>query len=116
MIECKLRLIKKSEWKLQPNVDDKGFSKCIELDGFRNVYIDPQGRVYDLRPKDTKPSYNNFMKYSEKNLYELLIKALNNQISELENSNKKYSFEDKDVLTNIKEELKQAKSNYARLN
>ncbi len=116
MKELKLRLIEKSEWKLQPNLDDKGFTKCIEFDGFKNVYIDPQGIVHDLRPKDTKPSYNNFMKYPEKTLYELLIKALNKQISELENENNKYSFEDKDVLTNLKDELKQAISNHSRLN
>ncbi len=107
--------MEKFEWKLEPNLDDQGLTKCIELDGFKHVYVDPQGKVHDLRPKATLPSYNNFMKQSEKSLYEQLIIALKAQLSELE-QNEKYSFEDKEVSVSLREELKEAESNYQRIN
>lgn len=112
--ELKLRLVDKSEWKLESNVNEKGFTKCIELDGYRNVYIDPSGKLYDLRPQDTKPSYNNFLKKSDRELYNLLIVALEKQLNELE-SGEKYSSEDTDVISSIRDELKDAQSNFNRL-
>lgn len=39
-----------------------GMSKCIELSGFNGVFRDSKGTLYDFRPKDMCPSYNNFMK------------------------------------------------------
>lgn len=115
MNNLKLRLIEKSEWKLQPNVDEKGFTKCIELDGYKYVYVDPKGKVHDLRPKENRPSYNNYIKLPEEQLYEILIKCLKKQISELE-GDLSYSVEDKEVLKNLKEELREAENNYSRLN
>jgi hypothetical protein len=74
----KLKQIEKSEWKIEPNIDEKGFKKSIELDGYKFVYIDYIGKIHDLRPRDSIPSFNNFSKKSEKELYQLLIKALKN--------------------------------------
>ncbi len=112
--ELKLRLVDKSEWKYQPTIDDKGLTKCVELDGYRNVYIDPTGKIHDLRPQDSKPSYNNFLKKSERELYNLLITALEKQLNELETGDK-YSSEDVEVISSLKEELKEAQSNFNRL-
>jgi len=95
-------------------LNEKGFKKCIELDGYKFVYIDYIGKIHDLRPRDSKPSFNNFAKKSEKELYQLLIKALKNQIETLEKG-EKYSEEDYDVITSFKEELSQVESNYLRI-
>jgi hypothetical protein len=112
--ELKLRSVEKYEWKLESNVDEKGYTKCVELDGFKFVYIDPSGKVHDLRPKASMPSYNNFMKKDEKELYKLLIEAYENQIKAIE-SGEKYSTQVDEVLSNLKEELKEACQNYKRL-
>lgn len=58
----KLYLVNKSEWKLHPNINEEGFTKCCEFDGFKYLYIDYTGKTHDLRPEDNKPSFNNFMK------------------------------------------------------
>jgi hypothetical protein len=60
--EFKLRIVDRSEWKLQPDIDDKGHRKVTEMEGFKYVFADSSGKIYDLRPQDTKPSYNNFIK------------------------------------------------------
>ncbi len=114
LVENKLKKIEKSEWKIEANCDDKGFKKCIELDGYKFVYIDYIGKIHDLRPRDTIPSFNNFAKKSEKELYQLLIKAIRNQIETLEKE-EKYSEEDYSIIVSLKDELSQVESNYARI-
>ena len=42
---------------------------------FPGVFKDGEGKVYDLRPQDTKPSLNNFLKYEIKTLQTLLLNA-----------------------------------------
>jgi hypothetical protein len=59
--EMKLRIVDRSEWKLVPDVDDSGFKRVTEMDGYRYIFVDAQGRIYDLRPQENKPSYNNFI-------------------------------------------------------
>lgn len=114
-LKClKLRPIDKSEWKLEQIVDENGFTKCVELDGYKCVFIDHSGKVHDLRPQETRPSYNNFINKPERELYQLLIKAITNQINELQNG-EKYCKEDYQIIDDLKEELETVESNYARL-
>ena len=40
----------------------KGYSKCIELSGYKGVFRDFKGDIHDFRPQDMCPSLNNFMK------------------------------------------------------
>ncbi len=67
-----------------------------------------------MRPRDSIPSFNNFSKKSEKELYQLLIKALKNQIETLEKE-EKYSEEDYTIIESLKDELNLIESNYARI-
>jgi hypothetical protein len=60
--ELKLRIVDRSEWKLEQDIDENGYRKVTEMDGFKYVFVDNSGKVYDLRPQENKPSYNNFMK------------------------------------------------------
>jgi len=55
--------VNKAEWKLHPNNNEEGFSKCAEFDGFKFVFIDYTGKIHDLRPEENRPSYNNFSKF-----------------------------------------------------
>lgn len=55
-------MVDKSIWKLMPNLNDEGFKKCCECDGFKFVYIDYTGKTHDLRPEENRPSFNNFNK------------------------------------------------------
>ena len=114
LLENKLNKVEKSEWKIEQNLNDKGFKKCIELDGYKFVFIDYLGKIHDLRPRDSIPSFNNLAKKSEKELYQLTIKALKNQIEELDKC-EKYSEEDIDVIKSLKEELNVVESNYERI-
>jgi hypothetical protein len=59
--EKKLRRVDKVTWKFSPNTDNE-YKKCVEMDGFRGVFVDYLGKVHDCRPEEGKPSYNNFMK------------------------------------------------------
>jgi len=81
------------------------------LSGFKGVFRDSKGILYDFRPKDMCPSYDNFMKKDEKKIYDFLIKALQEQIKALESS-EKYSNQDDTILENIKEELELTLENY----
>ena len=60
--EFKLRIVDRSEWKLVPDIDENGLRKVTEMEGFKYVFVDSNGKVYDLRPQETKPSYNNYIK------------------------------------------------------
>ena len=50
------------------------------LDGFPGVFKGVDGKVYDLRPKDSCPSFENLKSKPFKYLSVLLEKALDNQI------------------------------------
>jgi hypothetical protein len=109
----KLRKVEVQDWKIEREVDDKGFSKCIELCGYKGVFRDYTGAIHDFRPKDMCPSLNNFLKKDEKTIYDLLIKALKEQIKSLE-SGEKYSIGDDKVLKELKEELNLTLDNYKK--
>jgi len=109
----KLRKVEVHDWRIEREVDDKGLSKCIELSGFKGVFRDYTGAIHDFRPKDMCPSLNNFMKKEEKTIYELLIKALKEQINSIENS-EKYSIADDKVLEGVREELELTVENYKK--
>jgi hypothetical protein len=110
----KLKKVEKSEWKLEQNVDDKGLNKCIELDGYKFVYIDHQGKIHDLRPRDSIPSYNNFINKPEKELYQLLIVALKKQLETLLQG-EKYCADDYTIIDSLKLELNEIEANYHKI-
>ena len=110
--ENKLRLVKISDWKKEPKLDKDNYEKCFELPGFKYVYLNTDGKVFDLRPEEGKPSYNNLKKLSDVKLSEYLVKALKNQLDELEKRN---SVLEKELRKNIKEKLDKAERNLARL-
>merc|ERR1719362_471121 len=78
-----LRKVTLAEWDWEPEVDSKGRAKVYELSQFRGLYRDISGTLQDLRPKDLCPCYANFMKKDISELYDLLLKALENQLQQL---------------------------------
>lgn len=112
MKDLKLRRVEKAEWKIEPKVDGEGFSKCVELDGFKYVFVDYLGKVFDLRPKENIPSFNNFSKKSEKELYTLVITALKKQIESLKSSGGYDRTED--VLEDLETELTETNQEYIK--
>jgi hypothetical protein len=111
MKENKLRLVKIIDWKKEPKLDNNNFEKCLELPGYKYVYLNTDGKVFDFRPEEGKPSYNNFMKLPEVKLYEYLVKALKAQLEELE---KRDSILEKELRKEIKEKLDKAEKNLSR--
>jgi hypothetical protein len=63
--ELKLRIVDREEWKLEPDYDDAGYRKVTELEGYIYVFVDSNGLVFDLRPQEGKPTFNNFIKKVE---------------------------------------------------
>jgi hypothetical protein len=59
--EKKFRNVEKGEWKYEPDLNDKGYKKVTEMDGFHGVFVDSTGKVHDFRPQENKPSYNNLI-------------------------------------------------------
>ena len=108
--ENKLRLVKINDWRREPKYKDN-FEKCMELPGFKYVYLNSDGKVFDFRPEEGKPSYNNLMKLSDVKLSEYLVIAYKGQLEELEKRN---SILEKDLRNIIKEKLDRAERNLAK--
>ena len=112
LIENRLRLVKINDWRREPKYKDN-FEKCMELPGFKYVYLNSEGKVFDFRPEEGKPSYNNLIKLSEVKLSEYLVIAYKGQLEELEKRN---SILEKDLRNIIKEKLDRAERNLAKFN
>ena len=56
-----LRMVEIKQWKMEQDEVD-GLRKVFELDNFPGVFKDSLGKSYDLRPMETCPSLNNFLK------------------------------------------------------
>ena len=110
--ENKLRLVKIADWKKEPKLDKDNFEKCFELTGYKYVYLNNDGKIFDLRPEEGKPSYNNFIKLPDVKLHEYLLKALKGQLEELEKRN---SVNEKELRQNIKEKIDKEEKALARL-
>lgn len=83
--ENKLRQVRVEEWEWLPDVDDQGLRKVYELSQFRGMFRNTSGELIDLRPKDTMPCVNNFMKKDMTTLCQLLLSAYENQLKDLKN-------------------------------
>ena len=87
---------------------EKGFAN-----GLKYIFCDSQGKIYDFRPEENKPSFNNLMKLSEQKLYEYLIIALKKQIEILEKE--EINTNNKELITDLKEELEKNERIYNRI-
>jgi len=107
----KLREVSIEEWEWVEDKDSNGFRKVYMLSQFRGVFRDSTEKLWDLRPKESCPCLVNFMKKDMAELYELLVKAYEEQLRQLQDS--KYNEErlKKEVATKItrhKNNLRQA--------
>ncbi|KAL4468603.1 hypothetical protein ABPG74_005106 [Tetrahymena malaccensis] len=82
----KLRVVNKQKFRIEPDLDDRGFLKVYEILGYQGLYKDANNKLYDLRPEEGKPSYNSLSKKSEVELIGLLKTCYQKQIEELEMS------------------------------
>jgi len=100
------------EWEWVPELDEEGLSKVYELSQFRGVFRTSSGDLVDIRPKETCPSFSNFMSKPMTELYEFLIKAYENQLLDLKKSNyEEHALEAelRNKLTKAREKLHQAR-------
>jgi hypothetical protein len=104
----KLRLIEEKNWKKEVEINSDDFKKCIELPGYKYVYITKEGKVYDFRPEEGKPSFNNLMKLDDIELHQYLVNALKKQLEELEKRNNINEFK---LIKQISNQLKIEKLN-----
>lgn len=84
--ERKLRQVTIQEWEWVPEEDERGFKKVYQLSQFRGVFRNSSGEMIDLRPQETCPCFQNFMKKDLPELYDLLVKAYEGQLKDLANS------------------------------
>ena len=108
----KLKVVDLKNWNIKPNINSKNYKKCIELPGYKYVYLTYDGKVYDFRPKKNKPTFNNLMKLADIELHENLVKALKNQLNDLEKRN---YYSEADLRENIKNQLEIAETNLKHL-
>ena len=109
----KLRVVNLIDWKKEPKYDDfNNFEKCFELPGFKYVYCNSNGKLYDFRPEENKPSFNSFMKLPDVKLYEYLIEALKKQIDILQKENLS---RDKKLIHDLEDELEKNERIYNRI-
>ena len=111
--EQKLRVVNLIDWKKESKLDENNFEKCFELPGYKFVFCDSQGKIYDFRPEENKPSFNNLMKLSDQKLYEYLIIALKKQIEILEKED--INTNNKELINELKEELEKNERIYSRI-
>ena len=76
------------------------------------VYLNSDGKIFDLRPEEGKPSYNNLIKLPDVKLHEYLAKALKAQLAELEKRN---SVQENELRKTIKEKLDKEEKTLQRL-
>jgi len=99
-----LKLVDVEEWDDTEDVDENGFTKVYQLSQFRGVFRDPNGAAHDMRPREGCPCYNNFIKKSEEELYQLIITAATNQMKILEKS----VYDERELLKGLQEEIDEA--------
>lgn len=110
--ENKLRLVDEKNWKKEVELNSDNFKKCIELPGYKYVYLTKDGKIYDFRPEENKPTFNNLMKLNDIELHQYLVNALKKQLEELEKRN---FFSEKKLRVNIRDQLKIAKINLSHI-
>jgi len=81
-----LRKVRIEEWEWVAEQDSRGFKKVYELSQFRGVFRDMEGSFIDVRPQESCPCYSNMMKKELADLYQLLVKAYENQLDDLKKS------------------------------
>eukprot|EP00928_Gymnodinium_smaydae_P008702 TRINITY_DN13181_c0_g2_i1.p1 TRINITY_DN13181_c0_g2~~TRINITY_DN13181_c0_g2_i1.p1 ORF type:complete len:302 (+),score=82.20 TRINITY_DN13181_c0_g2_i1:87-908(+) len=79
------RRVRIQEWEWVPEEDSQHCKKAYELSQFKGLFRTASGELLDLRPKDSCPCFSNFMKKELHQVYDLLVKALENQVTELVN-------------------------------
>lgn len=89
LAQSKLREVRPEAWIKEANVDSNGFSKVQGVAGYPGCYRDHQGTFYDLRPKESCPSYENMISKGMEELLQLLLTALENQLKDLRSSDYK---------------------------
>eukprot|EP00375_Theileria_parva_P000765 XP_763435.1 hypothetical protein [Theileria parva strain Muguga] len=82
----KFRLYSVEDFENVENVDSNGYSKVYQVTAFPGVFRDYNGVAHDLRPLEGKPCYNNYCKFSEAKLYELIEKGIKKQLEILSRS------------------------------
>ena len=92
--------------------DKDNFEKCLELPGFKYVYLNNDGKIFDFRHEEGKPSSTNLIKLPDIKLHEYLVKALKGQLELLEKRN---SINEKELRQIIKEKLDKEERTLARL-
>ena len=80
-----LREVKAEVWGKEQN-ELNGKKKVLQVPGYPGCFRDSKGVFYDLRPKETCPSFENFMKKDMEELLSILLKALENQLKDLKGS------------------------------
>ena len=110
--ENNLRLVEEKNWKKEIELNSDNFQKCIELPGYKYVYLTKEGKVYDFRPEENKPTFNNLMKLNDIQIHQYLVIALTKQLEELEKRN---FFSERKLRSNIKNQLKIAKTNLSHI-
>jgi len=96
-----LREVSIQKWEWVEEVDKQGYHKVYELSQFKGLYRKSDGSLIDVRPKDTMPSFNNFFKKDMADLLQLLVKAYENQLKDLQNS----KYDEKELETKLKNNL-----------
>jgi len=98
-----LRLVSLDKWEDEPDLDSQGRLKCYALTQYKGLYRDAKQQLRDLRPIEGKPSFNQFVKKSEKELITLLVQAINKQIEILSNSSERNT---EPLVAELKDKLK----------
>ncbi|CAD8068234.1 unnamed protein product [Paramecium sonneborni] len=79
----KLRKVDLAIFKRESEINDQGFRKVYEVNGYKGVFRTSAGDTLDLRPKEGCPSYEQISKINSKNLPKILIKGLKAQLDDL---------------------------------
>lgn len=105
----KLRRIDFKYWRIERDVDERGYKKVYEIPSYPGVFKNAQGENVDLRPRENCPCYEVMKKKSMDELLNLLAKALKNQIEALEKSGNN----DEELMKDLQRELKRAEKTIA---
>ncbi|CAD8064251.1 unnamed protein product [Paramecium primaurelia] len=106
----KLRKVDLAVFKRESEINNQGFRKVYEVNGYKGVFRTSAGDTLDIRPKEGCPSYEQISKISSKNLPKILIKGLKAQLEDLI----KHEPNNKQLIKNLEHQLAQIQNQYRK--
>lgn len=88
--ELGLRRVEAQRFRAEAEVEN-GLRKAFEVEGFSGQFRDSEGKLHDLRPRDSCPCISNFEQMPLEELQRLVMRAYEHQLQDLHDLKAKHN-------------------------